>query len=77
MSKSIEFTTSGSCNALGGFASGGIARNIPDDLADHLVNEAQCAKYWTSKAPAPAAPPWPPEAEPAKKPAKAKSKDAK
>ena len=64
MSKTIEFTTFGSCSALGGFAPGGIARDIPDELADHLVNEAQCAKYWVPKAPAPAAAPWPPEGQP-------------
>ena len=64
MAKTIEFTHAGSCNALGNFAPGGIARNIPDDLADHLVNEAQCAKYWVPRATAPAAAPWPPEQAP-------------
>lgn len=45
MAKSIEFTASGSSSVLGNFAAGQIARNIPDALADHLVNEAMCAKF--------------------------------
>ncbi len=45
MAKSIEFTASGSSSVLGNFAAGQIARNIPDALADHLVNEALCAKF--------------------------------
>lgn len=45
MAKSIKFTSSGSSSALGNFAPGDIARNIPDALADHLVKEALCAKY--------------------------------
>lgn len=62
MAKSIKFTASGSCNAIGSFAPGDVARNIPDELAAHLVHEAQCAQYLpvsAKKAPA-AAPPWPP-----------------
>lgn len=57
MAKSIEFTASGSCSALGNFAPGTIARNIPDGLADHLVKEAMCAKYLAGPAAAPAAQP--------------------
>ncbi len=85
MAKTIEFTASGSCNQLGNFAPGGIARDIPDALAAHLVNEAQCAKYWAPKPAAPAPAPWPPEAAPADSPAptepakparKTKAKDA-
>ena len=55
--KSVEFTTTGSSNALGSFNTGDIAHNIPDDLADHFVNEACCAKYYTgpAKAAAPVA----------------------
>ena len=45
MSKSIKFTASGSSSVLGNFAPGDIARNIPDAMAAHLVNEALCAKY--------------------------------
>jgi hypothetical protein len=45
MPKSIEFTASGSSSILGNFSSGQIARNIPDAMADHLVNDARCAKY--------------------------------
>lgn len=79
MAKTIEFTASGSCSALGNFAPGGIARDIPDALAAHLVNEAQCAKYWVPKPAAPAPAPWPPEAasaesEPTKRPRKAAAK---
>ena len=66
MAKTIEFTASGSCNALGNFAPGGIARNIPDELADHLVKEARCAKYWEPKAAALAAASWPPSSGDAK-----------
>lgn len=54
MPKTIKFTASGSCNALGNFAPGDIARDIPDDLAAHLVKDAMCAKYL-----APAVPPAP------------------
>jgi hypothetical protein len=45
MPKSIEFTAQGSSSLLGNFSRGDIARNIPDALADHLVNEAKCAKF--------------------------------
>lgn len=45
MPKDIKFIASGSCSALGNFADGDIARNLPDDLADHLVNEASCARF--------------------------------
>ena len=61
MAKSIKFTSSGSCSALGNFAPGDIARNIPDALADHLVREAMCAQYLAASAaavvPVPSAPP--------------------
>lgn len=53
MPTSIKFTTSGACSALGGFAPGDVARNVPDALARHLVEEARCAKYLTPAAPAP------------------------
>ena len=54
---SIQFTASGSCSALGNFEPGDIARNIPDALAEHLVKEASCAKYFgtTVQAATPAA----------------------
>ena len=42
---SIKFTSSGCCAALGNFAPGDIARNLPADLARHLVQEAACAQY--------------------------------
>jgi len=45
MAKSIKFTASGSCSALGNFAPGDVYRNLPDALADHLVKEAMCAKF--------------------------------
>lgn len=45
MAKTIKFISSGSSSLLGNFAPGDIARNIPDDLADHLVQEAMCAQY--------------------------------
>lgn len=45
MSKTIKFITNGSSSLLGSFGPGDVARNLPDDLADHLVNEAKCAKF--------------------------------
>lgn len=68
MAKHIKFTASGSCSALGNFAPGDIARNIPDALADHLVHEAMCAQYHTTlSAPPLPAPPAPvPTATPPK-----------
>lgn len=45
MPKSIKFTTNGSSSLLGSFGAGDVARNLPDDLAEHLVNEAKCAKF--------------------------------
>jgi hypothetical protein len=45
MSKSIKFIASGSSSTLGSFAPGDIARNIPDELAEHLVKDAMCAEY--------------------------------
>ena len=89
MAKSIKFTASGSCSALGNFAPGDQARNIPDDLANHLVNEAMCAQYLTPPGQQPAAPAATPAADiaamqpaaqatmpaqPAKKPKAAKQK---
>ena len=75
MSKSIKFIASGSCSALGNFASGDIARNVDDALADHLVNEAMCAEYLQApKAAAPAPAPAPDpivEPQPAKRGRKA------
>lgn len=71
MAKSIKFTASGSCSALGNFAPGDQARNIPDALADHLVNEAMCAQYLTPPGQPPATPT---PAQPAKKPKAAKQK---
>lgn len=70
MARTIKFTASGCCSALGNFASGDIARNIDDALAAHLVDEARCAKYLPLvKAP--------PAAEPAAAPApKRQRKDA-
>ena len=52
MAKSIKFTKTGSSSTLGSFGPGDIARNLPDDMADHLVNEANCAEYWQPTAPA-------------------------
>ena len=65
MAKSIRFIASGSCNALGNFASGDIARNVDDGLADHLVKEAMCAEYLALAKPSPA-----PPADPAIPPSK-------
>lgn len=47
----IKFTKNGCCSALGNFAPGDLAR-VPQDLADHLVNEAGCARYAAAAAPA-------------------------
>lgn len=74
MAKSVKFTATGTC-VLGNFSSGDIARNIPDEFADHLVNDARCAEYWTppgAQAAAPAAPAEP-EAQPAPRTRKAKT----
>lgn len=42
---SIKFTASGCSAELGNFAPGDIARNIPAELAQHLVQDACCAEY--------------------------------
>lgn len=74
MAKSIEFTASGSCSALGNFAPGTIVRNIDDALADHLVKEAMCAKYLPAAQPAaPLTKAEDPPAEPARRARKAKA----
>lgn len=72
MPKSIRFTAQGSSSQLGNFSSGDIARNIPDALADHLVNEAMCAEYLPDavKAAPAAQPVTPAQADPAPAPAK-------
>lgn len=44
MVKSIEFTVTGCCSAIGNFEPGDTAR-LPADIAAHLVDEARCAKY--------------------------------
>lgn len=65
MAKSIKFIASGSSSALGNFAPGDIARNIPDALADHLVKEAACAQYLAAgPAPVLPVPPTEPKAQP-------------
>jgi hypothetical protein len=65
MAQSIKFTANGWCSNVGNFSDGDIARNLPDALAAHLVNEARCAEYL--QAPAPAAPAAE-DAKPAEKP---------
>lgn len=62
MPKSVKFTSTGSSSSLGSFEAGDIARNLPDSMADHLVNEAKCAEYLNEKQaqpPAKSAPPAP------------------
>lgn len=68
MAKSIKFIASGSCSALGNFASGDIARNVDDALASHLVNEAFCAEYLPPAAQSPAQAPAPEQAAAVKRP---------
>lgn len=42
--KKIVFTHTGHSHALGNFEAGGVA-SVPDELADHFVNDAGCAVY--------------------------------
>lgn len=44
MQVQIKFVANGCCTLLGNFAAGDVAR-VPVDLANHLVNEAGCARY--------------------------------
>lgn len=72
MAKNIRFTASGSCSALGNFAPGDQARNIPDALAHHLVHEAMCAQYLAAPGQPPAVEATP--VQPVKKPKSTKAK---
>lgn len=49
----IKFTTFGATSVGGSFGPGDILRCSPD-MAKHLVEEAQCAKYVEAQQPAPA-----------------------
>lgn len=49
----IKFTTFGATSAGGSFAPGDVLR-CGEDLAKHLVEQAQCAKYVEAQQPAPA-----------------------
>lgn len=48
--QTIKFTTFGACSAAGSFGPGDILR-CDDALAQHLVAEAQCARYVEPAAP--------------------------
>lgn len=66
--KTVKFTASGSNTTLGSFSPGDMARNIPDDMADHLVNEVKCAVYLEAATqPAPAQAPADAPDKPARK----------
>ena len=49
----IKFITFGATSAGGSFGPGDVLR-CGEDLAKHLVEEAQCAKYVEAQQPAPA-----------------------
>ena len=50
----IKFITFGATSAGGSFAPGDTLR-CSEEMARHLVEDAQCAKYLTAPAPAPVA----------------------
>ena len=43
--RNIKFTHTGHAHAIGNFEAGDVARNLPDDVAHHFVEEARCAVY--------------------------------
>ena len=43
--RNIKFTHTGHAHAVGNFEAGDVARNLPDDIARHFVEEARCAVY--------------------------------
>lgn len=43
--RNIKFTHTGHAHAVGNFEAGDVARNLPDDIARHFVEDARCAVY--------------------------------
>ena len=70
--RNIKFTHTGHAHAIGNFEAGDVARNLPDDVARHFVEDARCAVYDDQMAePAPEAQPGDTKATKAKKGTKA------
>jgi hypothetical protein len=53
--RKIKFTALGHSFAVGSFSPGDVAR-LPDDIAQHLVEQARCAQYAEAAEPEPQPP---------------------